>query len=320
MKKQLLLSLVAAFMMALGISAQNNSYSMVIEMTDGTKVTIGPNDIKNMTFTDGQLTVSGESIDGIKKDIAELKEKINHQKGCECSVEISDIMSVINVLQMQIKSLMDEIENLKKNGGGENNSGGDDNSGGNNDNPEESSYKGEAVDLGLSVKWASCNVGATKPEEYGGFYAWGETQEKETYSFDTYIYAETETSYQNIGNHISGTQYDVAHTKWGGSWRMPTIGEMQELVDKCSWTATVVNGVNGTQVTGSNGNSIFLPAGGRKYGSNGRHRDEGSVGCYWSGTLYEDVYAMDLLIFDSTTDLNDSHNRANGMLVRPVSD
>lgn len=176
---------------------------------------------------------------------------------------------------------------------------------------------GEAIDLGLSVKWSSCNVGATNPEEYGGFYAWGETSEKETYSWNTYIFAESEKVYNNLGEKICGTQYDVAHVKWGGSWRMPTISEFKELVDKCSWTASVLNGVTGTLVTGPNGNSIFLPAGGRKYGSKG-HRDAGEVGCYWSCSADNDVYAKNLLVFGAETDLKDSRNRANGMLIRPV--
>lgn len=147
MKKHLLLSLIAAFMTVLGVSAQSNSYNMVIEMTDGTKINIGPNDIQNMTFIDGELTVSGESIDDIKREIENLKKKIDEQNTCECSAEIealkkeiadlntSDIVAMINVLQMQIKSLMDEIEKLK-NGGGNNNQGGNNNNqeGDNNNN------------------------------------------------------------------------------------------------------------------------------------------------------------------------------------------
>ncbi|MBO4315774.1 MAG: hypothetical protein J5867_07425, partial [Prevotella sp.] len=81
----------------------------------------------------------------------------------------------------------------------------------------------QAVDLGLpsKTKWASCNVGATKPEEYGGYYAWGETEEKEVYDESTYKYYQND-EYVNLGSDISGTEYDVAHVKWGGNWRMPT--------------------------------------------------------------------------------------------------
>lgn len=146
MKKQLLLSLIAAFLMVLGVNAQNNSYNMVIEMTDGTKINIGPNDIKSISFTDGQLTVSGESIDDIKKEIAALKEKIDGQNTCDCSAEIemlkdeianlntSDLVAMINVLQMQIKSLMDEVEKLEG-GNGSNNQGTDNTPEGNDEKP-----------------------------------------------------------------------------------------------------------------------------------------------------------------------------------------
>jgi len=178
----------------------------------------------------------------------------------------------------------------------------------------------DAVDLGLpsGTKWANMNIGANKPEELGGFYAWGETAEKNMYSYSTYIYAESETSYKNLGNDISGTQYDVASNKWGKTWRMPTYEQCKELVEKCSWVATSVNGIKGTQITGPSGNSIFLPAGGRKYSSKG-HRDYGEVGCYWTSTSDHDVYAKNLLVFGSETDLTDSRNRANGMSIRPVS-
>lgn len=144
MKKHLLLSLIAAFMVVLGASAQGNSYNMVIEMANGTKINIGPNDIKNISFIDGNLTVSGESIDDIKKDISDIKNAMANLKTCQCSGEIAalkkevadlnipDIVAMINVLQMQIKSLMDEIDALKKNGGENNNQGNDDNQGGNN--------------------------------------------------------------------------------------------------------------------------------------------------------------------------------------------
>ena len=141
MKKHLLLSLIAAFMVVLGASAQGNSYNMVIEMANGTKINIGPNDIKNISFIDGNLTVSGESIDDIKRDITDIKNAMANLKTCQCSGEIAalkkemadlnipDIVAMINVLQMQIKSLMDEIDALKKNGGENNNQGNDDNQG-----------------------------------------------------------------------------------------------------------------------------------------------------------------------------------------------
>lgn len=122
----------------------------------------------------------------------------------------------------------------------------------------------KAVDLGLSVKWASCNVGATSPEEYGERYAWAETTPKDNYNKSNYAYYDSSTeSYIDIGMDIKGTGYDVAHVKWGGSWRMPTYAELDELRDKCDWEWTQYNGINGYLVKGKNGNSIFFPVGGK---------------------------------------------------------
>ena len=126
---------------------------------------------------------------------------------------------------------------------------------------EEQTY-GQAVDLGLSVKWASCNLGATKPEEYGDYYAWGETETKTEYTEENYKYWKNRETgeFADIGHEISGTQYDVVNVKWGNGWRMPTMLELFELQDKCKWEWTTLNGVDGFKVTGSNGNSIFMSA------------------------------------------------------------
>ena len=122
---------------------------------------------------------------------------------------------------------------------------------------------GQAVDLGLSVYWASCNLGAEKPEEYGDYYAWGETKPKSSYTQQNYAYYNSNTaSYIDIGNDISGTEYDAARVNLGSDWRMPTEGEMKELINNCNWEWSQVNGVNGYKVMGKNGNSIFLPASG----------------------------------------------------------
>lgn len=134
----------------------------------------------------------------------------------------------------------------------------------------------KAVDLGLSVKWASCNIGATSPEQFGDKYAWGETSPKNEYKRENYLYYNSNTdSYMDIGMDIKGTDYDVAHVKWGGYWRMPTYDELNELRKKCNWKWGQYNGANGYIVTGPNGNSIFIPSG-------------NSDICLWSSQIIKD--------------------------------
>ena len=177
----------------------------------------------------------------------------------------------------------------------------------------------EVIDLGLpsGTKWASCNVGATKPEEYGGYYAWGETEEKEVYDESTYKYYQN-GKYVNIGSDISGTKYDVAHVKWGGNWCMPTLDDINELLDNCTSEWTTLNGVKGRKFTSNiNGNSIFLPAaGGRWYG--GRYY-AGESGHYWSSTQLPDgsdyVYGLG---FRSGNANWGNYGRDGGQSVRPV--
>ena len=151
------------------------------------------------------------------------------------------------------------------------------------------------VDLRLpsGTLWATCNVGASSPTECGNYYAWGETEEKSDYDWYNYKWC--------YGNCYSLTKYctysyygyvdnktvldpkdDVAHVKWGGSWRMPTFEEQKELLHECSWEWTELNGVNGYRVTGPNGNSIFLPAAVPNSSAEGRAATTGRV--RWSTT------------------------------------
>ena len=102
-------------------------------------------------------------------------------------------------------------------------------------NAQEGISTDQKVDLGLSVCWAGWNVGASSPEEYGDYYAWGETIDKSDYTEDSYQYYNG-SDYVNIGSNISGTRYDVARAQWGGSWRMPTNAEFEELINRCTWT------------------------------------------------------------------------------------
>ena len=176
------------------------------------------------------------------------------------------------------------------------------------------------VDLGLSVKWATCNVGANKPEDYGTYYAWGETSTKTEYTEDnSKTYGKLE-GYE-IGDIKGNSNYDAARANWGGNWRMPTRSELQELIDKCTWTWTTQNGVNGYNVKGPNGNSIFLPAAGVRIGSS--LSDAVFYVYYWSSTprsnYFDDGgYSAYGLGFDSGSHNAYSYRRYYGFSVRPV--
>lgn len=173
----------------------------------------------------------------------------------------------------------------------------------------------EAIDLGLSVRWAAYNIGATKQEEYGGLYAWGETSTKSDYSESKYKYFSQE-QYQFIGTNICGTRYDVARQQWGGSWRLPTRNEIKELTSQCTWTAEQLNGINGYRVTGPNGNSIFLPAAGYQPGK--QRQETGSAGFYWSGTLNREMTSSAYNLNFRGYDAEWTASRAYGFSVRPV--
>lgn len=152
----------------------------------------------------------------------------------------------------------------------------------------------QMVDMGLSVKWAAWNVGATKPEEYGGFYAYGEIEEKTDYVFENYKWRYDDfldqldewEYYLKLGANFSGRNYDVAHVNWGDKWRMPSRQEWQELFDNSTKEWTSVNGVKGAKFTSKiNDNSIFIPAAGNKY--NGQHDHIGTNCLYWTPEEYD---------------------------------
>ncbi len=183
----------------------------------------------------------------------------------------------------------------------------------------------EWVDLGLSVCWATTNVGASKPGDYGDYYAWGETSTKSTYDWSTYKYCngsyDSMTKYCTISGYgtvdnktVLESSDDVAQMKWGGGWRMPSLEELEELKEKCKWEWTQQDEHNGYRVTGPNGNSIFLPAAGCLDSS---LSGAGSYGYYWSRTLDESspYYARGL----GFTYIGTSYyNRYYGFGVRPV--
>lgn len=187
-----------------------------------------------------------------------------------------------------------------------------------------------AIDLGLpsGTKWSCMNVGATSPEGYGDYFAWGETEPKTTYYLDTYKWCRgdydtmtkycTSSSYGTVDNKTTlDPEDDAAHVNWGGAWRMPTCAEQEELREKCTWTWGTQNGVNGFKVTGPNGNSIFLPAAGcRGYGGLNL---AGSYGFYWASSLYASAsFDAYYLQFYSSSQSTFYGIRCYGRSVRPV--
>ena len=166
------------------------------------------------------------------------------------------------------------------------------------------------VDLGLSVMWATCNIGASSPSDYGDYFAWGEAETKSIYTQDN------SATY----NKSSYTFLDAASAQWGSAWRMPTMAECQELIDNCIWRWTTVGGHKGYKVTSKkNGNSIFVPAAGLRNDTQLNYADE--WGYYWSSSPYESdsYYAYYLSIssgyYSVYWDL-----RYLGLSIRPVSE
>ncbi len=184
----------------------------------------------------------------------------------------------------------------------------------------------EAIDLGLSVRWAPFNVGATSPEAYGDYFAWGETKPKALYKPDTYRWFQKSTGVMDIGKQISGTKLDAARVIWRGAWRLPTREECTELRDKCKWTLTTRNGVKGMLVTGPNGNSIFLPSGGYRQGDYTTILADQVRGEYWTGNLvrydsgnYDKDHGFKMDFVDNPGGLHSGY-RFQGCLIRAVTD
>lgn len=207
-------------------------------------------------------------------------------------------------------------------------------------------HQPEAVDLGLpsGLKWASYNLGASKPEEYGDYYAWGETEpyygsldpltwnegKEAGYTWASYKWCRG--SYSTMTKYCSNSSYgyngftdtksvldledDAASVNLGGKWRMPTDAEFTELRNNCTWEWSAVKGINGQKVTGPNGNSIFFPAAGSR--DNTLLSGAGSNGDYWSSSLYTDnpYLAWDVYFYSGIVFGNRS--RCSGLSVRPV--
>ncbi|MBQ0142320.1 MAG: hypothetical protein KBT06_05905 [Prevotellaceae bacterium] len=189
----------------------------------------------------------------------------------------------------------------------------------------------EWVDLGLpsGTKWATMNVGASSPSDYGSYFAWGETSPKSTYTRANLKYC-VDTTGDKFSKYVIDSEYgnvdgkrelelsdDAAYVNWGSGWRMPSKVQLYELREKCKWTWTTMGGHNGYKVVGPNGNSIFLPAAGYRY--EGSLSSAGSFGDYWSRSLNTSNgwYAYSLF-FDSSDVSWSNFDRSFGHSVRPV--
>ena len=190
----------------------------------------------------------------------------------------------------------------------------------------ESKVEPTYVDLGLSIKWGTCNIGAKNPEDFGNFYQWGDVATKENYDWDTYKYGTDRTNLEKYnvkdGKTVLDPEDDAAIVNLGEGWRMPTPAEIKELVDNCTWEWTTVNNVKGYKVTAKNGNSIFLPAAGVMFTKNPYYG--GQYGYYLSNTLregeesYVKMYAQGFSFQSDKYQADDRIVRNYGITVRPV--
>ncbi len=192
------------------------------------------------------------------------------------------------------------------------------------------------VDLGLpsGTLWATCNVGANAPEEYGDYFAWGETTPKATYNWSTYKYCNGDGWVMRLTKYCNNSNYgyngftdnlttlqqvdDAATANWGNGWCMPTYDQWTELYQNTTHVWVVQNGVNGRLFTAANGNSLFLPAAGYRWDD--ALYDAGSGGDYWSSSLYTDdpYYAWGFYFDSGGCSMDNYLNRGRGLSVRAV--
>lgn len=289
-------------------------------------------------------TQSNYDVDGNGKvtieDVTSTVNKVLGKAADERTlVDGESLNAILQEILTQLNSLKEQIAELKNKNCSCNCSG---------EEPTDPYNGHEYIDLGLpsGLKWATCNVGANKPEEYGDYFAWGETEpyyteghsqdnpcsnwktNKTGYNWASYNWCNgsngtltkycISSSYGTVDNKtVLDPEDDAAHVNWGGNWRMPTKEEQDELRNNCTWTWGSQNGVSGYTVVGPNGNSLFLPAaGGRDYSS---LYDVGSFGDYWSSSLRsgDSNYAYYLSFLSLGVHWN-SNLRYFGYAVRPV--
>ena len=312
MKKNFLLTVVVALFSFLTATAQDdNTYNVVINLSNGSTITLGANDVKDIVFSDGELVVTGETITSLVDQIKEIDGTL---KATNKTIELLDGQVTknkentegnterIELLEGAVEKLQATIEELQQGG--------------------EKKNLPEFVDLGLSVKWASYNIGATKPEEIGGYYAWGEIETKEDYSAETYKFYDEDLEEVNMpgtynsstfGYYIGGDpELDVVTATYGEGYRMPTQAEAQELVDNCEIEWVEENGQRCAKVTGPNGNFILLPAGSYMQGTSLRAGTFLERCYYWTADSdgEEEDQSFQLMIYNTTKTV--SHNRVRG--------
>ena len=199
-------------------------------------------------------------------------------------------------------------------------------------NGDSQQQDGDFVDLGLpsGTLWATRNVGAESPEDYGDYFAWGETAPKDKYDMDTYKWYYASTVFHRYTKYWTGDQYggyydgkteldpedDAAYVNWGSSWRMPKYDEFNELKTKCTWVWTTRNSINGYLVTGPNGKTIFLPAAG--FHSDRSLKLAGTGGRYWSRTLYSPAPNNAYGLYFDSSGVHWGGQRELGFTVRAV--
>lgn len=179
----------------------------------------------------------------------------------------------------------------------------------------------EWVDLGIGVKWATCNIGASTPEEYGDYFAWGETTPKSSYTEEN-----SKTCGRAIESIVGDTSYDAACAIWGGGWRMPNVNELNILKNDCTWISCIQEGHEGFKIIGPNGNSIFLPAAG--YCSGTDNQEAEIAGYYWTTSLVYSRYNSHPVLLNQAYSLvftkswyeSRGTDRWMGLTIRPVLD
>lgn len=185
------------------------------------------------------------------------------------------------------------------------------------------------IDMGGNIKWACCNVGAKKPVEYGNYYAWGETQTKQSYTWDTYKWNApddmTKYNKQDLLTKLEPTD-DAATALWGSQWRMPKYDEYSALIENCTWEHLYLAGTEGIKVTAPNGNRIYLPCTGWAANDNDPYNTVYAFGVYWASERLSDQFYGYACFFqcdftDQTVEKNTQGRiRSLGLAIRAVSD